>query len=185
MNFGHDVVRSFMANFRFKDAASDDVLEPFKNTVIQAVLDFDVDAFMKQHPGCSLWRYDNRFSEVFGTSVSGGVRAFIAEAIYRPNLELLHELFPICVNFEEFGWDGWVGTLGRITDSPYHEGVETTGLKGVEELTALGLLEVASQTDEKSGSFVKFSTMGFRTYNTIFAISPRPGEEPVRAYLLR
>jgi hypothetical protein len=184
MDFGHDVVRAFMPKFRFKDAFPDAVLEPFMTEVIKAVSNFDIDAFMEMHPGSSLWRADDHF-KLFGNSVSGRVRAFIAQSIYERNLELLNDLLPFCTNFEEFGWNGWAETLGRIHDTPYHQGIEPIGLKGVEELTTLGLLEHTASEEDIHSSLLKFSTKGYRTYNTISSISPRPGVEPTRAYILR
>lgn len=185
MVLGHDVVRTFMGTFVFKNAAPDDVLEPFKDTVRTAVSDFDIETFMSRHHGCSFWRYDNRFSDLFDKSISGGVRAFIAEAIYRPNLELLHELFPVCLNFEEFGWTDWGATLVKVDEAPYHTEVETTGMSGLREMTELALLETRRASDGSVDSLSKFTTKGFRTFNCLSAIFPRAEAKTRIAWILR
>ncbi len=185
LDFRNDVLRSFLETFHFKDSNPNEAMASFEASVFRAVSEFDIESFIAKHPGSSLWRSDERLSQVFGNSIAGRVRGHIADSLCAGSVEFLTELFPVCVNFEEQGWDGWAATLGLIHNSPYHTGIEPTGLDGVEELTALGLLDVSDTVGKTGVPFVKFSTKGFRTYNTLFAISPRPGVKPVRAYILR
>lgn len=118
LNFRNDVLRSFVETFSFKDSNPAEAMASFEASVFQAVSDFDIQSFIAKHPESCLWRCDERFSQVFGNSIAGRVRAHIADSLCAGSVELLTELFPVCVNFEERGWDGWAATLGLIHNSP-------------------------------------------------------------------